>query len=286
MPRVLISLLVAFVAVANQCARAEKHVSTAVTALPRAHAHNDYYHDRPLLDALDHGFCSIEADVFLIDGKLLVGHNRWELKPKRTLEALYLDPLLQRTKKNRGWIFEENQTITLLVDIKAEGEATYLALHELLKPYREMLSQVKQGTYHRRAVEVVLSGDRPRKLVAAQAERYVFLDGRIQEMSGTNDPTLVPLISENWNSHFSWRAQRPILPDEQKKLRRLIREAHEQGCRLRFWATPELPDFWQVLAEEGVDLIGTDNLGKLEKFWRDRKEPSADMRESSGKEHQ
>jgi len=28
-----------------------------------AHAHNDYLHARPLLDALDHGFCSVEADI-------------------------------------------------------------------------------------------------------------------------------------------------------------------------------------------------------------------------------
>ena len=33
--------------------------------LGQAHAHNDYYHKRPLLDALSHGFCSVEADVFL-----------------------------------------------------------------------------------------------------------------------------------------------------------------------------------------------------------------------------
>ncbi|MEU9588105.1 hypothetical protein AB0D70_32420, partial [Streptomyces werraensis] len=37
--------------------------------LPRAHAHNDYEHDRPLLDALDHGFTSVEADIYLVDGE-------------------------------------------------------------------------------------------------------------------------------------------------------------------------------------------------------------------------
>ncbi len=34
-----------------------------VKALVRAHAHNDYRHRRPLLDALDHGFMSVKADV-------------------------------------------------------------------------------------------------------------------------------------------------------------------------------------------------------------------------------
>lgn len=74
-------------------------------ALARAHAHNDYLHERPLLDALNDGFCSVEADVFLVDGKLLVGHGRAELRSQRTLETLYLDPLLIRVRENGGEAF-------------------------------------------------------------------------------------------------------------------------------------------------------------------------------------
>ena len=41
----------------------------------QGHAHNDYEHERPLFDALDNGFCSIEVDIFLVGGKFLVGHD-------------------------------------------------------------------------------------------------------------------------------------------------------------------------------------------------------------------
>src|SRR5688500_5242918 len=51
-------------------AHAQSPASTP-RVLPHAHAHNDYLHDRPLLDALDHGFNSVEADIFLVDGQLL-----------------------------------------------------------------------------------------------------------------------------------------------------------------------------------------------------------------------
>ena len=54
-----------FTFVANQSA-------AQPTPLIHAHAHDDYEHTRPLLDALDHGFCSVEADIYLVDGKLLV----------------------------------------------------------------------------------------------------------------------------------------------------------------------------------------------------------------------
>src|SRR3990172_9175630 len=77
----------------------------AVEPLPNAHAHNDYWHERPLFDALDHGFTSVEADVFLRDGNLLVGHELAELKPESTLESLYLDPLARRVRENGGRVY-------------------------------------------------------------------------------------------------------------------------------------------------------------------------------------
>src|SRR5437773_7233099 len=83
--------------------------------LRHAHAHNDYEHKRPLLDALAHGFCSVEADVFLSDGALLVGHERKDLRPGRTLEKLYLDPLAQRAKANGGRVYRGGPTVFLLV---------------------------------------------------------------------------------------------------------------------------------------------------------------------------
>ena len=59
-----------------------------VVPLSAAHAHNDYRHERPLLDALEHGFCSVEADVFLVDDKLCVAHDAPEITPQRTLRSL------------------------------------------------------------------------------------------------------------------------------------------------------------------------------------------------------
>lgn len=50
--------------------------------LEKAHAHNDYEHERPLFDALSHGFTSVEVDVHLVDGKLYVSHNH-PLKKKK-----------------------------------------------------------------------------------------------------------------------------------------------------------------------------------------------------------
>src|SRR5689334_17418060 len=45
------------------------------------HSHNDYRQKHPLTDALRLGYLSIEADVFLVDGDLLVAHEREECRP-------------------------------------------------------------------------------------------------------------------------------------------------------------------------------------------------------------
>ena len=64
--------------------RAGAQAQEPVVPLLRAHAHNDYEHERPLLDALDHGFASVEADVWLVDGQLLVAHDREDVDFART----------------------------------------------------------------------------------------------------------------------------------------------------------------------------------------------------------
>src|SRR5512138_1200419 len=111
MREVTISTLLAAVATVLAVSAAEPKPPTP---LAHAHAHNDYEHARPLLDALEHGFCSVEADVWLIDGQLLVAHDLKDVKPERTLQALYLDPLRARVARNAGKVFRDGPPCTLL----------------------------------------------------------------------------------------------------------------------------------------------------------------------------
>lgn len=234
--------------------------------LPRAHAHNDYRHPKPLLDALSHGFCSVEADIFLVDGKLLVGHDRHELTPERTLQALYLDPLLERVKKNDGRIFKHGPVVTLLVDIKDDGRKTYLALRDVLEDYREMLSGLEKGIFRERAVQIVISGNRPFKTILDDVNRLVGIDGRLTDLDSDLPAHAMPLISDRWSSHFRYRGADQIANDERDKLIDIIRRAHKAGRTVRFWATPESETLWQLLVDSGVDHINTDQLERLQRF--------------------
>lgn len=251
-------------------------------ALPQAHAHNDYEHTRPLLDALAHGFTSVEADIYLVDGKLLVAHDRADLKPERTLAALYLDPLreLARGKKS---IFDNGQSLTLLIDIKTEAEPTYTVLRELLVKYREMLTAFKTKNINTvndwkfintNAVTIILSGNRPRDLVVGENDRFVAIDGRLTDLAKKNlSVSLIPLISDNWNNHFQWRGTGPFPESDRAKLKSLVEQTHAEHRRIRFWATPDNETAWAELRAAGVDLINTDKLAGLAEFLR--KSPAA-----------
>jgi hypothetical protein len=73
----------------------------------------------------------------------------------------------------------------------------------------------------------------------------------------------MPLISDNWQLHFTWRGTGPMPSTEHDKLRSIVERAHQRGRRVRFWATPENEALWRELAATGVDLINTDDLPRL-----------------------
>lgn len=239
--------------------------------LSRAHAHNDYLHDRPLLDALDHGFASVEADVFLVDGELLVAHERAQLDPQRTLRKLYLNPLKKLADAHGGRIGPDGPTLTLLVDVKADGEAAYRTLDKLLAEYDGVVSSFDGGKWETKAVTVVVSGDRAWKTIAGERMRRVGLDGRLSDLDSELPAPLLPLISDNWTSHFRWRGEGPLPAAERAKLHDIVERAHARGRRVRFWATPDMPAVWRELAAADVDLINTDDLAGLERFLRKEK---------------
>lgn len=238
-----------------------------VTPLPAAHAHNDYLHKRPLLDALEQGFCSVEADIFLQEGELRVAHNSWQTRPGVTLEELYLKPLQQRVTRNGGTVYPKSSAeFTLLIDIKHDGPKVFAALHRKLAEYSGILSSVENDRYTRRAITVVISGDRPKAEIAATNPRWCGIDGRLSDLDSEDSAHLLPLISDRWSSHFTWRGKGRMPMEERQKLAKIVRRAHEAGRRVRFWATPENTVLWNELLKANVDLLNTDDLPGMQKF--------------------
>lgn len=240
--------------------------------LQPAHAHNDYEHKRPLYDALDHGFTSVEADVWLVDGQLLVAHDRQDVVPGRTLEKLYLSPLEARRKMNGGSEYPGwDGTFQLLVDVKSDAGPTYAAVDQALRNHPGLVTKYVDGSTHKGAVTTVISGNRDRAAMLAQPVRYAGYDGRLADLNSQAPASFMPLISDNWTQSFTWDGNGPMPAAEEQKLRDIVATAHQHGYRVRFWATPDLAGptrdaLWRKLLDAGVDQINTDDLDGLQRF--------------------
>jgi hypothetical protein len=240
-----------------------------VKPLARTHAHNDYEHKRPLLDALDCGFCSVEADIWLVKGQLLVAHTPVAWNTERTLEKLYLDPLRERIKANGGKVYKEPHVFYLMIDVKTDAKETYAALAKVLEKYAEMLTVTQDGKTEVKAITVVISGNRDVKTITEQKTRYAAIDGRPADLDGDTPSHLIPWVSQSWSVLFKWDGTGAMPDDERKKLRDLVTRAHKQGRKVRLWATPEKSEVWKELLAADVDFLNTDKLAELEKFLRD-----------------
>ncbi|KAL8944484.1 MAG: hypothetical protein Q9216_000394, partial [Gyalolechia sp. 2 TL-2023] len=139
--------------------------SRGIKPIP-CHSHNDYWRHVPLYDALAAGCIGVEADVFFdsnLQDDLYVGHDRYSLKPERTLKSLYIDPLLtilnnqnqppllfnpnqtaflpfSSTDQNKVGVFDSSPStsLTLLIDLKSAADTTFPIVLAALKPLLEV----------------------------------------------------------------------------------------------------------------------------------------------------
>jgi hypothetical protein len=157
----------------------------------------------PLYSALQAGCIGVEADVWLFDDELYVGHTTSSLTERLTLRSMYIDPLvtiLERQnptskfnaeiKTTPHGVFDTNpsQSLILLIDFKTAGPATYHAVTKHLAPLRDRgyLSHFNGDSLIQRPVTVVGTGNTPFNLVTANTTyRDVFFDAPLDKLVDT-----------------------------------------------------------------------------------------------------
>jgi hypothetical protein len=251
------------------CASADTDGAAAINLaateyLPRSHSHNNYLSPRPLVEALERGFASVEVDVFLVDGELLVAHDLEEVQASATLTRMYLDPLRALVRHNGGSVYgHDDPPLQLLVDVKSDADATYHALDQALARYADILTTWTDGRSSAGAVTVVLSGNRAIGLVEDATVRYLAVDGRVDEELASLPVELIPLVSLDWE-----RLRSANLPGKLAEAEGIVEGLHAEGRKVRFWGTPETENIWSSLADLGVDYIGADDVPRLDQLLR------------------
>ncbi|KAK3680276.1 Altered inheritance of mitochondria protein 6 [Recurvomyces mirabilis] len=161
------------------------------------HSHNDYWRRIPLFDAIHWGFTSVEADVWLFDDELYVGHNLAALAKNRTFRSLYVDPLVELidhmnpqtdfSNTTRHGIFDvdPSQSLVLLVDFKTDGHELFPVVARQLEALRkkDYLTYWDGDKVQPRAITVVGTGNTPFDLVIRNTTyRDIFFDAPLDKL--------------------------------------------------------------------------------------------------------
>jgi len=228
------------------------------------HAHNDYEHPRPLFDALDLGFESVEADVYLDGTDLGVSHSGPPFVG--SLKALYLDPLAARVTQNGGSVHGDGKPFFLWIDLKDGRQALQDALAAQLDAVPVLTRFDDAGEAAPGAVTVILTGNAGAKkaLVDRPAPRPYTRDSNDYSPMDAPGDGKWSAYAVTYFAFMQWDGTGGAIPRTQlRQLENLVNGAHALGRRIRIYASPETPDYWRAAKAAHLDFIGTDDLAGL-----------------------
>ena len=232
--------------------------------MPLIHSHNDYAQERPFWGAYEAGADSIEADVYLVGGDLLVAHTRKELKKENTLRRLYLEPLREVMRKNGGRARADGKPLQLMVDIKS-GKPALDRLLEIVEQegFRDCFDIVKNPS----ATRLTVTGDHSKVEDFLAYPDFVFFDVPPTRKLADGQYKRVPLVSQCASAYTRWRSG-AMNESDKEKIRKAVRQAHAKGAKFRLWAYPDNPEAWRLAMELGLDYINTDRPAVVADFLR------------------
>lgn len=247
---------------------ASSFCNAQVEPLLSGHAHNDYVHARPLFEALENGFTSIEIDVYLYKGELKVSHLAVGLDKKATIQQLYLDPIKKVIEGNGGTVYKGYQTpVIFMIDFKTGSTETYLKLKEVLKNYESIITGYKgDSVIHQRAINILISGHSPIAELMKEDTSLATVDGDVFAMSNAVYDKVITRYSSGWEKYFSWKGKGEIPFEEKQQLDFLVEKAHAKHKDIRFYHIPDKPKVWKILFDAGVDWINTDKLKEYRRY--------------------
>ena len=228
-----------------------------------AHAHNDYEHPIPFFTAYNAGFGSIEADVYPVDGVLYVAHDKENIQTRRTLKALYLEPLLSRL------MIDRKKKIKLLIDIKENYAA---CLQILLKELEQLQPGLTSPGNKNGRVTILISGERPKPADYASYPDFIFFDDDLKLPHTAEEWQRVGQVSLSFERYSKWKGDTAIDAKDVDVLRNVVDSVHTAGKTIRFWAAPDNKASWELQTKLGVDLIGTDKITELANFLKGKKD--------------
>lgn len=228
------------------------------------HSHNDYCRTAPFYEAYSQKASSIEADVFYIDGELLVGHDLEDLRPDMNFREMYVEPVVRMFHLNGGRAWKDTSApLQLMVELKSDTEPELSAVIDLLSQYHDV--------FNPHAVRVVITGNVPSPNDFSKYPEFITFDGDFNTGYTTDQLRRIALFSTDFGAISKWNGKGNIPSGDLSHINALIDKAHGMGKPIRFWNAPESTDTYQAFLDLGIDYINTDKPAVCAAFYNDDK---------------
>jgi len=232
-----------------------------------AHSHNDYSNDIPFWLAYYNHFGSIEADIFLVEKELFVAHDMPDIKPDRTLDMLYIQPIVKLVRHNEGKAWNDHtSSFQLMIELKTAVKPTLTLLVEKLRNYPDVFDQ----HVNENGIRIVITGKQPAPSEFSNYPDFIYFDGNLNLKYNEQQLKRIPLYSADLKRFTSWNGEGDIIEKEKVRLKHLIDSVHSLNKKIRFWNAPDVVNAWKTFMDLGVDYINTDHINELSEFLNDR----------------
>jgi alkaline phosphatase len=232
-----------------------------------AHSHNDYANDIPFWLAYINHFGSIEADIWAVNGDLFVSHNINDIMPERTLDALYIQPVVKLVRHNKGKAWNDHpSTFQIMIDLKTTVEPALSLLIEKLKKYPDVFDP----RVNENAVRIVITGNRPDPEQFSDYPDFIFFDGNVNRKYNELQLKRIALYGENLKQFTTWNGEGNIIETERIRLQSVIDSVHSLHKKIRFWNAPDNINAWEIFMKLKTDYINTDHIYELSDYLNNR----------------
>jgi hypothetical protein len=266
------------------------------------HSHNDYQNRHSLDDALDHGATSVEVDVMMHDGELVLRHHDEE--PRETLRD-YVDRLRARADQNGGVVYPgRDKPFEIYLEVKNRGDDA-AATQQEAEAYRRAMEEFERLPP---GVEVVVDpGSLPldAKVNPPPGVTFAITPGPGCTLPPELDPTSARYDRDYARKHTMFNGSYRECADtngdfqiddaEQQRFNALVRQIHTAGYKVRIVEGPDgrerdddspgsfrgcplthqhecgeqaRRNWWQAQLQAGVDYLDTQHLTRGQEFLR------------------
>ncbi|TEY84155.1 hypothetical protein BOTCAL_0020g00300 [Botryotinia calthae] len=254
------------------------------------HSHNDYWRPVPLFEALAAGCIGVEADIWLNikDGSddLLVGHSLKSLRDDRTLQNLYIKPLITILEyqnndsaesdggsSNSNGVFQSspNTTLTLLLDLKSSGSDLWPWVNQELEALRSKgwLTNWSNPTDKINWSPIIVVATEKKApfdlLISNTTYRDIFYDAPLEDIANSKYDESNSYYARVSMSTLGKIWFRKFSSSQLNQIKTQVALVNAKGLKARYWDTPALPAIfreyiWGILVENGVGMLNVDEF--------------------------